>query len=373
MQQSATRTAEEALPENMFRRANGILYGRIEVDGREVRKSLSTSDLVEAEARLRRWRAEVSPRFEHTELTFAQVASSWIEAYEHQHTLKTWRRYKTSLRMLAPHFGEKLWAEITRPQLVAYMNERKKTASNATINRDLAVMSNIFEHAIDQGWAEENPVLKLSKKARKERRDPFTLPTDEMVEAAFARMHSTFGELCRFALLTGMRKDEIVFLKWRDVDLDRKAVQLFITKNRTVRVVPLSDEAVELLRRRNHREGYVFVTREGGHYQRVTEMWREIMIRTIKKWSDQHPDHHPDHPYTRFRFHDLRHLFAIRYLRNGGNLYDLQKILGHSTIRQTEEYLQYLTPAQQARAQGSDQQPDHSAVVLQFDRAGKAN
>lgn len=45
-----------------------------------------------------------------------------------------------------------------------------------------------------------------------------------------------------------------------------------------------------------------------------------------------------------FRFHDLRHLFAVTYLQRGGNIYDLQRILGHRSIKTTELYLEYLTP-----------------------------
>lgn len=52
-------------------------------------------------------------------------------------------------------------------------------------------------------------------------------------------------------------------------------------------------------------------------------------------------------PIIGFRFHDLRHRYAVDYLRDGGNIYDLQKILGHSSIRTTELYLDYLTPDEQ--------------------------
>ena len=48
-----------------------------------------------------------------------------------------------------------------------------------------------------------------------------------------------------------------------------------------------------------------------------------------------------------FAFHHLRHKYAIEYMRGGGYIYDLQKLMGNSTIKQTEEYLKYLTPEQQ--------------------------
>lgn len=49
--------------------------------------------------------------------------------------------------------------------------------------------------------------------------------------------------------------------------------------------------------------------------------------------------------YRRFRFHDLRHLFAVEYLREGrGGIYDLQRELGHTSVKTTEIYLDYLLP-----------------------------
>ena len=44
--------------------------------------------------------------------------------------------------------------------------------------------------------------------------------------------------------------------------------------------------------------------------------------------------------------HDLRHKFAVDYLRKGGSIYQLQQYLGHASIRTTEGYLAYVTPEQ---------------------------
>jgi integrase/recombinase XerD len=65
----------------------------------------------------------------------------------------------------------------------------------------------------------------------------------------------------------------------------------------------------------------------------------------------------PTSPFRRFRFHDLRHRFAVDYLRDGGNIYDLQKILGHASIKTTEIYLDYLTPDEQEAAKRPAQKP----------------
>jgi integrase/recombinase XerD len=59
-----------------------------------------------------------------------------------------------------------------------------------------------------------------------------------------------------------------------------------------------------------------------------------------------------DPAFKPFRVHDLRHRFAIRWLRNGGDIYRLSLHLGHSSIRVTENYLGHLTAREQAVAQG---------------------
>lgn len=60
-----------------------------------------------------------------------------------------------------------------------------------------------------------------------------------------------------------------------------------------------------------------------------------------------------------FTLHHLRHLFAVTYLREGGNIYRLQKIMGHSSIKTTEIYLTYLTPDERMRSQHGEGPGDH--------------
>ena len=58
-----------------------------------------------------------------------------------------------------------------------------------------------------------------------------------------------------------------------------------------------------------------------------------------------------DAEFVRFRFHDLRHIFAVNYLRDGGDIYALQQLLGHRSIKTTEAYLDFLTPEQKRVSQ----------------------
>jgi integrase len=65
--------------------------------------------------------------------------------------------------------------------------------------------------------------------------------------------------------------------------------------------------------------------------------------------------------YRRFRVRDLRHWFAVRWLKKGGDIYCLQNHLGHTSVKTTEVYLDHLTEQEQGVAQKGTQSPQNAA------------
>ncbi|MCE2842026.1 MAG: tyrosine-type recombinase/integrase [Novosphingobium sp.] len=328
---------------NLYQRGS-VWYGCVTVDGTKHRRSLQTADPREAERRLIQWRASLSPYHGTIEHTWEQAVLLWWDAHVSQWKPKTATGYQKILVLLDRHFAGTAWASITKDRLLTYMSTRRaEGASVATINRNLAVISAIANTVRElEGWPDANPVSQLPRRPRREKRAPFVRPTPECIERIFAHMHGTFGELCRFALLTGLRKDEIAQLERRHCVGGE--VQLFDQKNRGAAVVPLCDEARAIVARQPQAQRFLFETRNRGPFLRVTEMWREVVARAGARAAKEQV------PFTPLRFHDLRHEFAIRYLKAGGSLYQLQKLLRHSTIGQTEWYLSYLTPDQAEQA-----------------------
>lgn len=334
-------------PDRLYQR-NGVFYARVTVNGHEQRESLRTRDRAEAERRLAKWLEGRSPYHGTIRHTFAEAAELWLEAGEWK--AKTLLGYAKLLRVLNEHLGTLYWDQVDKARLQWLSEELRKPragqvkgAGTATINRYLSVVSGIADHVRElPGWPDLNPVKTLPKKPRKEKRQAYVRPPVEDVEAYFARMQGTFGDLCRLALLTGARRDELVYLK--ESDARGGKLQLWETKHK-FRVISLSDSARAIVERQKpNRAGYLFVTANGGPYKRVSEMWREVVIRA------QTMAQREGRKLTRMRFHDLRHEYAIRYLESGGSLYTLQQLLGHSTIAQTEDYLRYLTPEAAAHA-----------------------
>lgn len=326
---------------HLYRRGE-VWYGCVTVSGRKHRRSLQTTDHREAERRLTQWLASLSPYHGTTRHTYADAVVIWWDAHQGAWKPKTEYGYQKVLSVLDRHFGNLDWQQVDKARLMAFAAARRaEGVAIATINRNLSVLSSIANTVRElDGWPDLNPVDQLPRRKRREKRLPFIRPTEACIERVFARMHGTFGDLCRFALLTGMRRDEIVYLERRHCHGDE--VQIVDQKNRTApSVIPICIEAQAIIARQTQTSSpYLFVTRAGTHYKRVTEMWREVVARTHKLTQREAV------PFTPFRFHDLRHEFAIRYLKSGGSLYQLQKILRHSTIGQTEWYLSYLTPDQ---------------------------
>lgn len=262
----------------------------------------------------------------------------WLEAG--QWKPKTAATYAKQLRVVLEEFGDIPWERVTKSFLWEWTQGRlKKGNSMATVNRYLSMISGIADHVRHlPGWPDVNPVRDLPK--RPERKFVYVRPPVEDIELMLGRFRGPFADFARLSLLTGMRRDEIAKLEWRHVTAD--TVRLFVTKSGIPRTIPLCPEAANIIHRQPHHKGspFVFTTQKGGRYVRATEMWREGVKRSQKL------AHKAGRELVEMRLHDLRHEFAIRYLENGGSLYVLQKLLGHSTIKLTEHYLAFLTPEQ---------------------------
>src|SRR5262249_33910534 len=138
--------------------------------------------------------------------------------------------------------------------------------------------------------------------------------------------------LIEMAVATGMRLEELLSLRWDQVDLDRKEVRLVITKSKQPRVVPLSARAVAILaamRRTHQGSPFVFTNpATGTRFKTIKKAFRTACRRA---------------GVQDFRFHDLRHTFASWAVQSGADLYRLSRILGHTTLQMTSRYAHLAT------------------------------
>jgi integrase len=184
-------------------------------------------------------------------------------------------------------------------------------------------------------------------------RDPSRLPVEPEELRARAGEDAQDGEIIRVAAYAGLRRGELVALRWRDVDLATRKItvrrsvsggeELMSTKGRRFREVPIPDQASVALSRLRRREDftgpddYVFVNRYGRRTDGSALRRRFQRARDAARLEP-------------LRFHDLRHTYGSLLVAGGVDLVSVKDAMGHSRITTTERYLHARPAAEQAVA-----------------------
>jgi integrase/recombinase XerD len=230
----------------------------------------------------------------------------------------------------------------------------------ATVKRDLTALSSVFDFCVDEGWMTSNPVRDWlnpagRRKSRlKERRDPIVLPELAHVRKVIAAAPGLFASMIEAALLTGAREDELARAQRPHIDRERRQMTI-VGKRNKLRVIDLEDAGddygFELFRTLPvametkalfwHRPPAGKAAQgepKAQRYMSVASNFRRVVAGVAKQAQKQAQEFRP------FRFHDLRHLHAVNWLKSGRSIYALQQRLGHTSIKTTEIYLAFLTP-----------------------------
>ena len=158
------------------------------------------------------------------------------------------------------------------------------------------------------------------------------LEKDE-IEQLLDNCSSTLRNMVELVLNTGLRKSELLHLKWRDIDLKNKLLFVWDTKNKESRSIPLNNRAIEVFKRipRNLRGEYVFPSPVD-----QSKTWVDIR----KEWNKALKKINIES----FTFHDLRNTFASHLVMAGIDLKAIQELLGHKRIEMTLHYA-HLSPS----------------------------
>jgi integrase len=231
-----------------------------------------------------------------------------------------------------PHFGARGLDEITKSDIVRYLNLRRtqmtgnpghknrRLVSESTVRRERGLLQSIFERAIDEGYDIRNPFRGIKREKDKPRTRVLTLGEETLLLEA---LHPRFQRFVRFALGTGCRLDEIRgIVPERDIDSMRGTVHV-IGKFRKERDVPMQPDARAALEEQLEDERKLWKQNP----QRLREVLAEGSTRA------KIPSITP---------HVLRHTFGTRWLQAGGDIYKLSKILGHSSVAVTEAHYAHL-------------------------------
>jgi len=217
-----------------------------------------------------------------------------------------------------------------RDELLSGLTYKGTIRSSTTVVRYLASLSLAFAIEVkDWEWIQENPVMKISKPKISNGRTRF-LNDDEkerLLSACRESESKGLHPIVILALSTGMRRGEIMNLKWGDIDLGRGSILLQTTKNGDRRFVPLVEMALDLLRSKYANQSVDSLVFPAPHSPHKPIDIRSAWETALSKAN-----------IFNFRFHDLRHTAASYLAMNQTSLLEIGTLLGHKTVQMTKRY-----------------------------------
>ena len=277
---------------------------------------------------------------------FDSVAQKYLE--RHCVNKRSFERDKTSVRALGKCFGRKMFARITCQMVEKYRDARKQEISNASVNRELACLKNMFNVAMSWGKATSNPVkgVKMLREPRGRLRVLSLQEEQSLLSACSAHL----VPIVIMGVETGMRSGEMLSLRWEDVYLAEEGLYLTVrdSKNAEPRNIPISDRLLEVLKGIERKSDYVFCKEDGQRYGRIVKGFRDAVKRAGIAYC---------------RMHDCRHTFATRLVMSGTELVTLKELLGHKTLAMTVRYA-HPTPERRVAAIKRLSQLHNSATNL---------
>jgi integrase len=248
-------------------------------------------------------------------------------AYNQGLQLQWWRR----------QLGHCLLAEITPARIVEHRDQlTQEHRSNATANRYLTALSHVLTVAVKEwGWLDDSPMRKVSKLREPRGRVRFLSDQERhrLLDACKKSKNTSLYTIVVLALATGGRQQELLTVRWPDVDFKRGTLTFHQTKNGERRTIPLTGFALDLLKQharvRHLETDQVFPAYTNIKRCRIRDAWNNAVRRA---------------GIADFHFHDLRHTFASYLAMNGASLLEIAEVLGHKTLAMVKRYA-HLTEA----------------------------
>ena len=262
---------------------------------------------------------------------------------------ETLRRYEGTLRTWwIPAFGPMQVRDLHTRHVLELVPRMRLKVKPKTCNNALSVLSSMYRGAIKMGYAEDNPVTGVP-------RLPETPPDWQWLErdeadrflAYLVRNEPEWAAPFYLLLRCGLRRGELVALRWDDLDLVRGVVivrracvrgQVKETKGKRQRVVPMTPDTHDVVRRHPRRANTdLLISKADGTFVNANWMGGKLFHRLRERAG-----------VRRVTLHALRHSYASQLTALGTPLRAVQQLLGHSDPRTTERY-SHLAPGDVAR------------------------
>ncbi|MGH9655825.1 MAG: tyrosine-type recombinase/integrase [Bryobacteraceae bacterium] len=256
---------------------------------------------------------------------------------------ETKRRYGQVLEHFERHAGRKRYVQvITRADIDEYKilrcqeqsQRQNRLIAARTVNFEVSTLRTFFYYLIkERGIEMKNPCARFKKlrdAKRLGRGRPPTYSHDEL-ERLFSECDEFERAVFATLLLTGLRKKELYFLTWNDLDLRTGTLCVsgegkvgFSPKDYEERLIPLPPDLLDIMKRLPRSARWVFPNRNGNRLNHLLRRLKTIAGRA---------------GIAGATLHKFRHTYATRLLEGGADIVTVQKLMGHSDIETTRRYL----------------------------------
>lgn len=302
-------------------------------DGKRVRKSFKKRKDAEAELG-KRVSLIAEGRYldvkKEYKTTLKELLAKYYENYHNQASYKTAKRF--FIEDIREYFGESnLLENIRYVDIETYRNHlRGKLTQHGTVrtdastNKEMSCLRHILKKAAEWEMIEQSPFNKGKSLILKENNKRFRFLTEEEITNLLEACPGYLRDIVECAINTGMRKGEILWLKWDQIR--NGFIYLHKTKTDEARQIPIND-ALEAMFKRIRKEQHLTSKYVFMYLGKPVDDVKGSFNTAIKKAG-----------IVDFTFRDLRHTFASQLIMKGGTLKDIQELLGHSTMTMTLRY-----------------------------------
>lgn len=271
--------------------------------------------------------------------TLRNAVEEWLKSLKARGS-RSQENYDERMTMyILPKLGDTPIVRLAKSHVMRWRDELAERFAPHTVNGNLTCLSSAMTDFVDRGWIPMNPCHGVRQVEQPDR--PYVwIQTREEMTKLMLQCPKGIREIVMLALGTGMRLDELLHLQWSDVDIERRLITVHRGRKGTVksgraRRVPILDAVLPWLRTAAlQRDGASLVfpgakgkarTKPGVRFPFKQAVTRAGLPKEL-------------------RFHDLRHTFASHWVLDGGDIFRLSKILGHSSVVVTQKTYAHLAP-----------------------------
>ncbi len=264
-----------------------------------------------------------------TPITFNQFVFNYLKYSEHINSWNTILSQKSTFNAAKEFFGNIQLTDLTSNKVTEYLHFRLRNGSVYVARRDMAYLSGSFRYAIAQNYLSSNPCKGIFRFKVPEKQ-PVFFSKEDLGKLLEVIDNEDIKDITLFAVNTGLRQMELISLEWSQINFVDRIVMLdnrkHLTKTRKVRAIPLTHIALNVLQKRRVYNHTRIFTYQGQPMKQLflSHKFKKYIYRTNINQA--------------LNFHSLRHTFCSWLIQKGAPIYQVSRLMGHSSIKTTEIY-----------------------------------